>query len=228
MAATRPEVPVVAGEVVPVGALDAGAIRTVLAAAGGGARPAQDAIAEVAGGSPLLALRLAAGLRPEERAGSRPLPSPLRLPDDVRDAYRPAIEALDAAARRALVVAAADRSGDVDVVRRALEALGGTLDDLAPPRRPAWWCSTAPASRWPIRSPAAPPTRWSTPPTDGRRTGRWPRPRASSRPPACCTGPRPWWVATTCWAMRSARSPTMPPPTAPRSPRRRAGPGRPR
>ena len=132
VAATRPEVPVVAGEVVPVGALDAGAIRTVLAAAGVRARPAQDAIAEVAGGSPLLALRLAAGLRPEERAGSRPLPSPLRLPDDVRDAYRPAIEALDAAARRALVVAAADRSGDVDVVRRALEALGGTLDDLAP------------------------------------------------------------------------------------------------
>lgn len=118
------------GEVLELDPLGDAEVAELLVQAGVRARPVREAIAEVAAGRPLLALRLAEGLSAAERSGARPIPMPLRVPAEVGELFRPAIEALAAPERRALVIVAADRSGEVDVVARAIEHEGGSLDDL--------------------------------------------------------------------------------------------------
>lgn len=120
----------VAGEAVALARLDDASMREVLVAAGVRSPMAQAAIVELADGNPLLARRLAAGLDADERAGSRPVPATLRVPDEVADLYRAPLAALDEAGRRALAVVAADTTGDLVAVLGALEASGLGLGDL--------------------------------------------------------------------------------------------------
>lgn len=128
LATARPEATAV-GERVEIEPLAADAIANLLADRGVRSPVAVAAIVELAGGNPLLAERLAAGLRHEERLGSRPLPT-LRVPADIVDLYAPAFEQLDARAALALAVVAADGTGDPTVLAAALAALGLALEDL--------------------------------------------------------------------------------------------------
>lgn len=120
------------GQEIPISGLAEPAVREILASVGVRAPATQAAIVELAGGSPLLARRLAEGLTPEERSGARPIPATLRVPDDVADLYRPLLDALDGSAREALAVTAADSSGGLATVAAALRALGSDVAALEP------------------------------------------------------------------------------------------------
>jgi DNA-binding CsgD family transcriptional regulator len=121
---------VVAGEAVLLPGLDDASLREVLVEAGVRSPMAQAAILELADGNPLLARRLAAALTPDERTGSRPLPTTLRVPDEVADLYRAPLGEVDDAVQPALAVVAADTTGDLTAVLRALDAQGLGLAEL--------------------------------------------------------------------------------------------------
>ncbi len=114
----------VAGEAVALDGLADAALREVLIEAGVRSPLAQTAILELADGNPLLGRRLADGLRPDERTGSRPLPATLRVPEEVTDLYRGPLSQLDEPESRALAVVAADATGDLAAVTGALRGLG--------------------------------------------------------------------------------------------------------
>lgn len=90
------------------------------------------ACAEWAAGSPMLAIELASSLSDDERQGRRPLPAVPRATVRAVEQLQEHLDQLSDRARRALVVAAASRSGRVPVLLRALGALGeapGGLDE---------------------------------------------------------------------------------------------------
>jgi DNA-binding NarL/FixJ family response regulator len=93
---------------------------------------AAEACAVWAAGSPMLAIELASSLSDDERAGRSPLPAVPRATVRAVGRLQGRLDQLSDAARRALVVVAASRSGRVPVVLDALEALGeppGGLDE---------------------------------------------------------------------------------------------------
>lgn len=90
------------------------------------------ALIDAAGGNPLALLEMPAALTPGQVQGAEPIVGPPRARGAVETEYRSRVEALPDAARRALLVAAADELGDTGVVSRAIEHLGGSLDDLDP------------------------------------------------------------------------------------------------
>ena len=73
------------------------------------------------GGNPLALLEVPALLSETERSGADPLPDPLPPGPQLERAFSRRVSALPLPARRALVTAAASNSGDLDLIRRALE-----------------------------------------------------------------------------------------------------------
>ncbi|MEV8530846.1 AAA family ATPase [Streptomyces sp. NPDC051211] len=100
---------------------------------------ARDRIVEQAQGNPLALLELPAALTAEQRAGQLnpvTLPAGLSSPASrIQEAFREQIRRLPDATRAMLLVAAADDSGDLDLVLRASSRFGATLDDLEPAER---------------------------------------------------------------------------------------------
>ncbi len=75
-------------------------------------------------GNPLALLEWARLARPAELAGGFGLPRAAPVPGRVQDSFRRRVEALPAQTRRLLLVAAADPTGDTDLVWRAARRLG--------------------------------------------------------------------------------------------------------
>lgn len=86
--------------------------------------PVAEAVADWAGGSPLLTVELIRSLSADERDGTAPLPTVPRPTVLVVDRLQRELDDLPATVQRALVVAAADRSGSAAVIARALVELG--------------------------------------------------------------------------------------------------------
>lgn len=85
----------------------------------------------LAKGSPLALVELPAALSAQERGGRVPFPRPFRVGEAILGAYRRHLEALDAPARRALLVAALSDDGALGPIDGALRRLGGEGVDLA-------------------------------------------------------------------------------------------------
>ncbi|HWH14731.1 MAG TPA: LuxR family transcriptional regulator [Miltoncostaeaceae bacterium] len=90
-------------------------------------------ICDAAGGNPLALLEAPRMLSPEQLTGLEPLHGPLPVGDTIARAYAEGVEALPAAARRALVVAAVAGALPLDVVARALVRAGTSLAHLDEP-----------------------------------------------------------------------------------------------
>src|SRR4051794_40188201 len=89
----------------------------------------RDRLVAGAGGNPLALVELAGVLTAEQLAGRSPLPSPLPLTGGVEHAFGDRYRRLEEAAQRFLLVAAADDTGRLTVVRDAAERLDA--DDAA-------------------------------------------------------------------------------------------------
>jgi DNA-binding CsgD family transcriptional regulator len=105
---------------------------TLLAARTGGAvDPAvRDQLVAATGGNPLALVELSAALEPDQLAGHARLPSPLPLTGGVERAFLDRYRRLPEAAQRLLLVAAADDTGRLTVVRDAAERLDAGDDAL--------------------------------------------------------------------------------------------------
>ena len=84
----------------------------------------RDRLVTSTGGNPLALVELAGVLTAEQLAGRAPLPSPLPLTDGVEHAFGDRYRRLKDAAQQFLLVAAADDTGRLIVVRDAAERLG--------------------------------------------------------------------------------------------------------
>ena len=97
---------------------------------------ARDQIVEQSQGNPLALLELPAALSAEQRAGQLnpvTLPAGLSSPSSrIQETFQEQIRRLPDSTRAMLLVAAADDSGDLDLVLRASTRFGATLDDLEP------------------------------------------------------------------------------------------------
>jgi DNA-binding CsgD family transcriptional regulator len=83
-----------------------------------------------ADGNPLVAVQLARTLDDAQRRGRAPLPDVPRAPDAIARGFVHQLDGVAAPVRRAMVVVAADDTGDPGVLRRALERLGEPPDAL--------------------------------------------------------------------------------------------------
>jgi DNA-binding CsgD family transcriptional regulator len=92
----------------------------------------RDQVVAEAGGNPLALLELPRGMTPGELAGGFGLPGQVSLTGRLEDSFRRRIDALPAEARRLLVLAAADPSGNTSLVWRAAARLGVTARAAAP------------------------------------------------------------------------------------------------
>jgi DNA-binding CsgD family transcriptional regulator len=84
----------------------------------------RDQVVAEAGGNPLALLELPRGMTPGELAGGFGLPAAVTLTDRIEDSFRRRLDALPTPARRLLLLAAADPSGDQSLVWRAAGQLG--------------------------------------------------------------------------------------------------------
>ncbi len=89
-----------------------------------------DACAEVANGLPGIAVAVADGLTAAQRSGASPMNAVPRLGGELAARLQERLRAHGEGVCRALVVAAAERDGDVGAVRAALAVLGEPLDGL--------------------------------------------------------------------------------------------------
>jgi AAA ATPase-like protein len=111
----------------PLGRLGRDASRALLAERAPGLPPGlADRVLAEADGNPLALLELPAALSGASGvlAASLELPAPLPLPRRLQQAYYRQVAALPAPARTFLLVAAAEETGDLGLVRRAAQALG--------------------------------------------------------------------------------------------------------
>jgi len=123
----------------PLGRLDREASRALLAERAPGLPPGlADRVLAQADGNPLALLELPAALSESSRvpvalAASLELPAPLPLPRRLQQSYYRQVAALPAPTRTFLLVAAAEETGDLGLVRRAAQALGvpATVADAA-------------------------------------------------------------------------------------------------
>ena len=81
-------------------------------------------------GNPLALVELAKLLDADQRAGRAPLPYPIPVAGPIREVFAVRLSAIDAAARRALAIAAVDATGDATVIARALAIAGLDTVDL--------------------------------------------------------------------------------------------------
>lgn len=111
--------------------LSVDAISALLSADRGCAPAVAHTVATWAAGNPLVAVELARSLSSGERDGTMPLPT--RPPSGVRmvEQLQRELDGLGDEVRQALAVAAADRTGSVGVIQRALLTLGAAVDGLA-------------------------------------------------------------------------------------------------
>ncbi|WP_433890803.1 ATP-binding protein [Streptomyces sp. CA-111067] len=100
---------------------------------------ARDQVVEQAQGNPLALRELPAALSAGQRAGRL---NPVTLPagpasptSRIQESFQERLRRLPEATRSMLLVAAADDSGDLDLVLRASARFGATLDDLEPAER---------------------------------------------------------------------------------------------
>jgi DNA-binding CsgD family transcriptional regulator len=91
----------------------------------------RDQIVAEAGGNPLALLELPRGMTPAELAGGFGLPRARSLTGRIEDSFRLQLNALPAATRRLLLLAAADPSGDTSLVWRAARQLGLPVAEAA-------------------------------------------------------------------------------------------------
>jgi DNA-binding CsgD family transcriptional regulator len=91
----------------------------------------RDQIVAEAGGNPLALLELPRGMTPGELAGGFGLPGKASLTGRIEDSFRRQLDALPDQARRLLLLAAADASGDAALVRRAAGRLGIPVQSAA-------------------------------------------------------------------------------------------------
>ncbi len=99
--------------------------------AGRGLTPAvAEVCAEVANGLPGIAVAVADGLSDAQRSGASPITAVPRLGGELAASLQQRLRAHGERVCRALVVAAAERDGDVGAVRAALGVLGEPLDGL--------------------------------------------------------------------------------------------------
>jgi hypothetical protein len=117
-----------------VGGLAEGDARALLDAALAGPldERVRDQIVAETQGNPLALLELPRGLTLAELAGGFGLPSAGPLAGRIEESFRRQLDALPAPARRLLLLAAADPSGDPVLVRRAAGRLGLPLQAAAP------------------------------------------------------------------------------------------------
>jgi DNA-binding CsgD family transcriptional regulator len=108
------------------------------------AAPARDAVPLVrdrllaeAAGNPLALMELAAGLPAEQLDGRLPLPDAIPLTPRLEGTFRRRTGQLPAAAQTALLIAAADNTGDAATVLRAAAGLGLPADGLDPAQEAA-------------------------------------------------------------------------------------------
>ena len=106
------------------GALLAGTAGRVVDAA------VRDHLVAVTGGNPLALVELAAALTPQQLSGGEPLPSPLPLTGGVERAFLDRHRRLPEAAQQLLLVACADDTGRVTVIREAADRLDAGDDAL--------------------------------------------------------------------------------------------------
>ena len=92
----------------------------------------RDLIIAETGGNPLALLELPRGLAPAELAGGFGLPGATPLAGRIEDSFARQLDALPEQARRLLLVAAADPSGDRPLVWRAASALGIAVQEAGP------------------------------------------------------------------------------------------------
>ncbi|MEQ8437140.1 MAG: LuxR C-terminal-related transcriptional regulator [Ilumatobacter fluminis] len=90
------------------------------------------AIAQLAEGSPLVAVEVARSLDDAQRRGTEPLPSFAAVAAPIRHAFAHGVEGLPDDTRRALCLAAAEPTGEVRVIAAALRSLGDDLAALEP------------------------------------------------------------------------------------------------
>ncbi len=90
-----------------------------------------DQIVAEARGNPLALLELPRGMTPAELAGGFGLPGQVSLTGRIEDSFRRRLDALPAQARRLLLLAAADPSGDRSLVWRAAGRLGLPVQEAA-------------------------------------------------------------------------------------------------
>ncbi|MFI6015219.1 AAA family ATPase [Streptomyces sp. NPDC051243] len=120
--------------------LDTGAVDALLTDRAGDLPPhVRDRIVEQAQGNPLALLELPAALTDEQRGGRL---SPVTLPAGlsspagrIQESFQGHIRRLPEATRAMLLVAAADDTGDLDLVLRASARFGATPADLEPAER---------------------------------------------------------------------------------------------
>jgi DNA-binding CsgD family transcriptional regulator/tetratricopeptide (TPR) repeat protein len=90
----------------------------------------RDELVDVTGGNPLALLELPGALSEDERAGRAPLRLDLPLNERIERAFMTRVEPLGDGARRMLLLAAADDSGEVGILLRAAEGVGVGADAL--------------------------------------------------------------------------------------------------
>jgi hypothetical protein len=112
------------------------------------------------GGDPLALLELPRGLSPAELAGGFGLPDALSLSGRIEESFPRRVEALPAATRRLLLVAAAETIGDAALLWRAVERIGLTGEELKPAEA---------AGLLELGRGCAFAIRWCAPPFTGRR-----------------------------------------------------------
>jgi DNA-binding CsgD family transcriptional regulator/integrase len=95
------------------------------------AGPVADQLADGVGGNPLALLELPTTLTEAQLAGLASLPEPLPVAAALRHAFTQHLTAVGPAARRLLLVAAADAAVDLATLQRACELLALDLSDLA-------------------------------------------------------------------------------------------------
>ncbi len=163
--------------------------RAVLASAVGGRLDAQvrDRIVAETGGNPLALLQLPRGLAPAELAGGFGLPGAVPLAGRIEDSFARQLDALPDQARRLLLLAAADPSGDRPLVWRAAGYPGpggraGGGGEAGRVRHPG----AVPPSAGPLGGVSVRVVLRTT--ADARGTGRGDRPDRGSRSPGLAPG----------------------------------------
>ena len=105
----------------------------VLAAGGcGAAPPVRERLLAEAGGNPLALLELPHGLSQAQLEGRAALPEAIPLSPQLEGVFRQRIGRLPETAQTALLIAAADTTGDMPAVLRAMAGLGLPVDGLDP------------------------------------------------------------------------------------------------
>jgi DNA-binding CsgD family transcriptional regulator len=113
--------------------LDPPSAAAVLAAGGcGAAPPVRERLLVEAGGNPLALLELPRGLSRAQLDGRAGLPEAIPLSPQLEGVFRQRIGRLPDTAQTALLIAAADTTGDMPAVLRAMAGLGLPIDALDP------------------------------------------------------------------------------------------------